>query len=275
MCDVLDVSTSGYYDWCDRPPSARQQANDKLLEAIREEYKASRQTYGSPRIQAALKRKGWQVGKNRIARLMRKNGIVGKAPERKFPRTTQRAERALAAPNILSQQFTASRPNAIWLADITYVDTYEGWLYLALIMDLFARPVVGWAMAAHMRATLVVDALQMALDQRQPAAGLLFHSDQGSQFTSQPVQSLLAAHQVQVSMSGVGNCYDNAPMESLIGTVKTECITERFPTRRFAHHTIFEYLEVWYNRQRLHSALGYLAPLEFENHHFYPFQSVR
>jgi putative transposase len=275
MCQVLRVSPSGYYDWRKRPPSERQQANKKLLVAIRREHAASRQTYGSPRIHAALKQQGFEVGRNRIARLMQAYGIVGKAPKSKRPVTTQKAEGALAAPNLLGQDFTASRPNEKWLADITYVDTVEGWLYLALVMDLFARPIVGWSMAEHMQAVLVEDALKMAVGRRLPAPGLLHHSDQGGQYTSGLVRSLLAAQQIEVSMSDAGNCYDNAPMESFIGTLKTECVTYQFATRAEARRVIFEYIEVWYNRQRLHSSLGYVPPAEFEHQHFYDIKSVR
>lgn len=264
MCEVLGVSTSGYYEWRKRPPSQRQQHNEKLLTAIRKEHESSRETYGSPRIHAALKRQGVEAGKHRIARLMQENGIVGKAPKRKRPTTTQREPGQQAAPNILAQDFTVSKPNEVWLADITYVDTWEGWLYLALVMDLFARPVVGWAMADHMRATLVEDALIMALGRRLPGDDLLHHSDQGSQYTSQLIRDLLTRHNIQVSMSGTGNPYDNAPMESLIGTLKTECITYRFASHAEARRVIFEYIEVWYNRQRLHSSLDYQSPMEFE-----------
>lgn len=275
LCQVLSVSPSGYYDWRKRPQSERQQANERLLAAIRREHEASRRTYGSPRIYAALKRRGFSVGRNRIARLMQANGIVGKVPRRKRPVTTQRTEGALAGPNLLAQDFTASKPNEKWLADITYVDTAEGWLYLALVMDLFARPIVGWSMAPHMQAVLVEDALKMALGRRLPASGLLHHSDQGGQYTSSLVQSLLAAQHIQVSMSGVGNCYDNAPMESFIGTLKTECVIYQFATRAAARQVIFEYIEVWYNRQRLHSSLGYRSPEEFERQLFYDMESVR
>jgi putative transposase len=204
MCKVLSVSSSGYYDWCRRPPSERQQANERLLSAIRREHEASRQTYGSPRIHAALKRQGFDAGHNRIARLMQANGIVGKVPKRIRPVTTQRTEGALAAPNLLAQDFTASQPNQKWLADITYLDTAEGWLYLALVLDLFARRIVGWAMADHMRAELVEDALIMALGRRLPAPGLLHHSDQGGQYTSWLVQSLLTANHIEVSIERCG-----------------------------------------------------------------------
>jgi putative transposase len=275
MCRVLKVSASGYYDWRQRPPSERAQANEQLLKAIRRTHQASRQTYGSPRIQAALEREGIQAGKHRIARLMRENGIVGKAPKRKRPRTTQRTEGSQVAPNLLAQEFTASRPNQVWLADITYIDTLEGWLYLAGVLDLYARPIVGWAMDEHLEATLVERALLMALGRRLPDPGLLHHSDRGSQYTSHLIQALLARQHIQVSMSGVGNCYDNAPMESFFGTLKTECATAPFATRAEARRVIFEYLEVWYNRQRLHSAIDYLPPAEFEQAYFHPLESVR
>lgn len=274
MCEVLKVSRSGYYDWLGREPSQRQQANDGLVVAIRRAYEASRQSYGSPRIHAALKQQGLQVGRKRIARLMRAAGLVGQSPRRQHPVTTQLEPGTWAAPNRLAQNFTASRPNEIWLADLTYVDTLEGWLYLALVMDLFSRLLVGWSMADHMRAELVEHALQMAFGRRFPTEALLHHSDQGSQYTSALIRELLASHHVQVSMSGVGNPYDNAPMESVIGTLKTECVTGMFATRAQVRRTIFDYIEVWYNRQRLHSALGYLSPAAFEQR-FYDTHPVR
>jgi putative transposase len=275
LCAVLGVSASGYYDWRKRPPSQRQRANERLLAAIRREHEASRQTYGSPRIHAALKQQGVQVGRKRVARLMRSDGLVGKTPRRKRPVTTQREPGALAAPNLLAQDFTTSRPDETWLADLTYIDTAEGWLYLALVMDLFTRAIVGWSMADHMQATLVERALFMALGRRLPDGDLLHHSDQGSQYTSALIQALLAQHHIQVSMSGVGNCYDNAPMESFIGTLKTECVVYPFATRAEARQAIFEYIEVWYNRQRLHSSLGYMSPAAFERQYFYDMRSVR
>lgn len=264
MCQVLKVSTSGYYEWRERPPSAREQANERLLEAIRRVHAESRGTYGSPRVQAALRRAGVCVGKHRVARLMRRHGIAGARPKRKRPVTTQRDGRAGAAPNLLAQDFVATRPNEKWLADITYIDTDEGWLYLAAVLDLFSRAIVGWSMADHLRSELVEEALKMALGRRFPLVGLLHHSDRGSQYTSQAVQALLREHAIQVSMSGVGNCYDNSPMESFFGTLKTECATYRFASYAEARRVIFEYLEVWYNRQRLHSAIGYHTPAERE-----------
>lgn len=274
MCQVLKVSPSGYYDWLNRPPSQRQQANEQLLVGIRREYAASRQTYGSPRIHAALQQQGVRASRKRIARVMHQHGLVGQGPRRKRPRTTRREAGVVAAPNLLAQEFTASRPNERWLSDLTYIETNEGWLYLALVMDLFSRRIVGWSMADHMRATLVEQALRMALGQRLRVGDLLHHSDRGSQYTSELVQTLLADHQIQVSMSGVGNCYDNAPTESLIGSLKAECASEPFATRAQARRVIFEYIEVWYNRQRLHSSLGYTTPVAFEQH-FYETLTVR
>jgi putative transposase len=274
MCAVLGVSSSGYYDWRKRPPSQRQQANETLLAAIRRAHEASRQTYGSPRLHAALKQQGWPIGRNRVARLMQSQGLVGKMPRRKRPVTTQRAPGASAAPNLLAQDFATSRPDETWLADITYIDTAEGWLYLALVMDLFSRLIAGWSMADHMPAELVEHALLMALGRRLPEGNLLHHSDQGSQYTSALVQALLAQHHIQVSMSGVGNCYDNAPMESFIGKLKTECVTYQCETRAEARLVVFEYIEVWYNRQRLHSALDYTSPMAFERQ-FYEMKTVR
>ena len=203
------------------------------------------------------------------------HGIVGKTPRRKRPLTTQRDLGALVASNLLAQDFATSRPNEKWLADITYIDTREGWLYLAAVLDLCARPIVGWSMADHMEAGLVADALKMALGRRFPLADLIHHSDRGSQYTSHLVRNLLDQNHIQVSMSGVGNCYDNSPMESFFGTLKTECACATFATRAEARQTIFEYIEVWYNHQRLHSAIGYLPPLEYEQQYCYPLQSVR
>jgi putative transposase len=274
MCQVLQVSPSGYYDWLKRPPSARQQANDRLGETIRRVYEASRHTYGSPRIHAALQQQGLRVGRQRVARVMREHGLVGKASRRKHPVTTQREPGTRAAPNLLAQDFTARQPNETWLADITSLDTVEGWLYLALVMDLFSRVIVGWSMADQMPATLVEQALLMALGRRRWEGPLRHHSDRGSQYTSALIQNLLAAHHIQVSMSGVGNCYDNAPMESFIGTLKTECALSPRATRAEVRLVIFDYIEVWYNRQRLHSSLGYLSPATFE-YRFYETDTVR
>lgn len=264
MCRVLSVSRSGYYAWCNRPESQRAQANERLLERIREEYQLSRKTYGSPRLHAALQRKGITCSRKRVARLMRLDHIAARRARRRIPRTTRRDPNTVPAPNLLNQDFSSPAPDRKWVSDITYIDTAEGWLYLAVVLDLFSRRVVGWAMDEHMEASLVQQAWNMAVWQRNPSAELLHHSDQGSQYTSETYQQSLATYYCQVSMSRTGNCFDNAAMESFFSTLKTECATGQFATRAQARTTIFEYIEAWYNRQRLHSALDYLSPAEFE-----------
>jgi transposase InsO family protein len=264
MCQVLRVSASGYYAWLRRTPSRRVEANAALTDQIREIHQASRRTYGSPRVHAALRRCGKVCGRKRVARLMRCEGLVGRSPRRKYPRTTQAEPGNPVAPNVLAQDFTAKQPNQKWVADITYVDTAEGWLYLAPVLDLFSRKVVGWSMDNHLYSSLVEDALHMAVTRRCPAPGLLHHSDRGTQYTSAAYQQRLAKLECQVSMSRTGNCYDNAVMESFFSTLKSECLTGQFQTRAQARTAIFEFIEVWYNRHRLHSSLGYLSPEEFE-----------
>jgi transposase InsO family protein len=238
--------------------------NQVLMEQIRKEYKTSRQTYGSPRIQAGLLRKGVACGRHRVARLMRRAGISPHKRHKWHPVTTQRQPGVIPAPNRLNQDFFATMANTKWVSDFTYIDTAEGWLYLAIVLDLFSRKVVGWAMAEQMNTALVETALHMALHARQPTANLLHHSDQDSQYTSAGYESRLVNANIQMSMSRVGNCYDNAVAESFFGTLKAECVTGQFATHALARTTIFEYIEVWYNRQRLHSTLGYLSPAEFE-----------
>jgi len=264
MCNALGIGRSGYYFWRKGRTSPQKQANQELLAQIKEIHQASRRTYGSPRVHMALKRKGMLCGRNRVARLMRMHQMVGQKPRRRYPVTTQSQAGALAAPNLLKQDFTADRPNQKWVADITYIDTAEGWLYLSPVLDLYSRMVVGWAMADHMETSLVENALRMALAWRCPAPGWIHHSDQGSQYTSEIYKKHLLNHHCQISMSRVGNCYDNATMESFVATLKKECVTYQFATREHARIAIFEYIEVWYNRRRLHSSLGYLSPLEFE-----------
>lgn len=264
MCRVLRVGRSGYYAWRGRPLSQRAVANQMLLVQIREAHQASRQAYGSPRIHATLRRKGIVCGKNRVAHLMRVHALAGRKAHKRLPRTTQRSAGILPAPNRLNQDFSSPAPNRKWLSDITYIDTAQGWLYLASILDLFSRRIVGWAMADHMEASLVQEALHMAWLRRKPPPGLLHHSDQGSQYTSEDYQQSLAAYHCEVSMSRVGNCFDNAAMESFFASLKSECATHPFATRAEARTAIFEYIEAWYNRQRLHSSLGYLSPMEFE-----------
>lgn len=267
MCQLLGVTRSGYYAWQPDQVSPHQLKNQVLVEQIRVEYKTSRQTYGSPRIWVRLLGLGVACGRHRVARLMRREGIRPPKRHRKYPVTTQRQPGVIPAPNRLNQDFSATTANTKWVSDFTYIDTAEGWLYLAIILDLFSRKVVGWAMSEHMNTSLVETALRMALQTRQPDATLLHHSDQGSQYTSAAYQSTLANRNIQLSMSRVGNCYDNAVVESFFGTLKAECVTSQFATQALARMTIFEYIEVWYNRQRLHSTLGYLSPVEFEQHH--------
>jgi putative transposase len=264
MSKVLDVSRSGYYAWRKRPESQRAQDNQGLLMQIHAEYRLSGKTYGSPRIHAALQRKGATCSRKRVARLMHLYQIAARTTHKHKPQTTQRDQQATPAPNLLNQDFYSWKPNQKWVSDITYIDTAEGWLYLASIVDLYSRRVVGWAMEENLETCLVQQAWNMAVSQRTPPAGLLHHSDQGRQYTSQAYLQSLAAHQCQISMSRVGNCFDNAAMESFFSTLKAECAISQFATRSQARTAIFEYIEGWYNRQRLHSALGYLSPLEFE-----------
>ena len=264
MCRVLGVGRSGYYAWQRRSPSSRAQANQALVELIRAEHQASRKTYGSPRIQMALQRKGVACGRHRVARLMHQHGIYVQRRRKAHPVTTQRQPGVVPAPNRLNQDFSAPAPNRKWVSDFTYIETGEGWLYLAVVLDLFSRRVIGWAMSETMDTALVETALRMALLGRRPEAGLLHHSDQGSQYTSAAYLNCLTAASTQLSMSRVGNCYDNAVMESFFGTLKTECATSPFLNRAQARTIIFEYMEVWYNRQRLHSTLGYVSPVDFE-----------
>ena len=271
MCQILQVSQSGYYAWTHRPESSRAQANRELGRRIQAIHATSRGTYGVRRVQAALTEQHVLCGKHRVARLMRSAGLHGKGRARRPPRTTRSDPTRQATANVLNRDFSADRPNQKWLADITYIDTREGFLYLAGVLDVFSRRVVGWAMADHMREELVEDALQMALVQRQPNHALLHHSDQGSQYSSDDYLALLAQHGMTVSMSRRGDCFDNAMMESFWGTLKAECATAPFPARAAARLAIFDFLEVWYNRQRLHSALDYTSPASFERLHVLPF----
>jgi putative transposase len=264
MCRVLGVQRSGYYAWRKRGPSDRAQANQALLVLIRAEHTTSRKTYGSPRIQVVLRRKGQRCGRNRVARLMRLDGLCALPRRKNRPVTTQRQAGVVPAPNRLNQEFSAPVPNRKWVSDFTYIETDEGWLYLAVVLDLFSRKVIGWSMRATMDTPLVADALRMALLDRKPPAGLLHHSDQGCQYTSAAYLACLNTALAQLSMSRVGNCFDNAVIESFFGTLKTECVTGPFATHALARTTIFEFLEVWYNRQRLHSSLGYYSPVDFE-----------
>ena len=264
MCHVLGVQRSGYYAWKQRPLSVREQANQALLEKIREAFALSRSTYGSVRIQKHFLHAGQVYSRHRVARLMKKAHLVPVKAAHWHPQTTRQQPGARTAPNLLNQDFTAVRPNEKWVGDITYIETAEGWLYLAVILDLYSRRVVGWAMRERLNAKLVESAWRMAIINRHPPAQLLHHSDRGSQYTSEVYLNLLQAAQCQISMSRTGNCYDNAAMESFFATLKGECANRRFSTKPEARSAIFEYIEVWYNRQRLHSSLGYLSPVQFE-----------
>jgi len=265
MCHVLGVSHSGYYAWKKRPLSQRAQEDQVLLEKVSDIFVNSRGTYGSPRIQQELKRDGGDYSRKRIARLMKIANLVPKKAAKWHPRTTTPDADARFSPNLLNQDFSAESPNQKWVADITYIDTAEGWLYLAAILDLYSRRVVGWAMGDHINAMLVEDAWDMALINRYPDEGLIHHSDRGSQYTSQLFMDRLEQMNSRSSMSDTGNCYDNAVMESFFATLKGECVTYQFETKAEARSTIFEYIEVWYNRVRLHSTLGYCSPVEFEH----------
>jgi len=266
MCRVLQVSASGYYAWQQRPVSQRAQANDCLLEQIRQVHSTSRQTYGVRRVTAALHQQAVRCNRKRVARLMRQAKLQGCIRGKRRLSTTQVQPGAPAADNVLQRDFTAIAPNRKWLGDITYIPTQEGFLYLASLEDVFSRKIVGWAMDTSLESQLVERALHMALFQRQPSDALLHHSDRGSQYTSADYRCLLAAHHITVSMSGTGNCYDNAMKESFFATLKSECVTQPFASRAQARTAIFDYIEGFYNRHRLHSALGYLSPDQFEQH---------
>jgi transposase InsO family protein len=265
MCEVFGLNRSGYYAWRGRKPSARQQADERLSERIRGVYEQSGQRYGSPRVRAALRQQGQRVSRKRVARLMAAQGLAGRRPKRRPPRTTRQQPGAPVAPNLLQRDFSASAPDRRWVADISYVDTHEGWLYLAVVLDLFSRRVVGWAMETHLQAELVTKALEMAYCQRQPGPELILHSDRGSQYSSAEHRRLLARHQLQASMSRSGNCLDNAAMESFFSSLKAECAHRPFESLQEARLALFRYIEGFYNRERLHSSLGYLSPCQFES----------
>jgi putative transposase len=264
MCEVLGVKRSGYYAWRRREPSARAQADTQLRPLIEAAFQRGRGCYGVPRVHAELQAQGYRIGRQRVSRLMRQMSLSAKRPKRWLPSTTQVDPVHPVQANTLARDFTAHAPNQKWVADIPYIPTREGWLYVAGIVDLFSRQVVGLSMGARLLTNLVTRAWQMAHQQRQPCAGLLHHSDRGSQYTCQRYQADLAQHHVQVSMSRTGECWDNAPMESFWATLKRECATRMFESRSQAQAAIFEYVMVFYNRTRRHSRLGYLSPAAFE-----------
>jgi putative transposase len=264
LCRTLGVARSGYYAWRHRGVSVRQQADLVLTERIRAIHTDSRQTYGSPRVHAVLCQTGVRCSRKRVARLMRQASLVG-CRLRRRTRTTRAEPTHQPAPNLVARQFTVEHLDQLWVGDITYVPTWEGWLYLAVLLDACSRRVVGWAMAEHLGGELTRDALAMALARRRPSAALVHHSDRGSQYTATAYRAVLTQHGVAASMSRAGDCYDNALAESFIATLKTELIDRQsWPTRRSARRAIFDWIEGFYNRRRLHSALGYQSPIDFE-----------
>jgi transposase InsO family protein len=270
MCEVLDVSKSGYYAHKRRPISGRKERRQTIVGAIRAAHAASRGTYGSPRVAVELKASGGPSAcQNTIAKYMRQEGIVSKIKRRFRVGTTDSNHDHPIADNVLDRRFDdrelTPAPDRTWCVDITYVPTRQGWLYVAVVMDLFSRKIVGWAMADHLRAELCMNALSMAIERRRPVQSLLHHSDRGVQYACDGYREFLARHAIQASMSRTGNCYDNAAMESFFGTLKTELVHhEDYATREQARSSVFEFIEVFYNRQRRHSAIGYMSPETFE-----------
>jgi putative transposase len=270
QCRVLGVSASGYYAWRKRP-ATQQQADAVGVAHIRSVHQQSRQTYGYRRITAALRQQGKVYNHKRVARLMRLADLRGcDRRTRRRPRTTQADPSASVSANVVARQFSAHAPNQLWVTDITYIDTHQGWLYLAALQDVFSRKIVGWAMHDQLDTRLVEAAWRMALLHRQPPAGLIHHSDRGCQYTSARYRVLLSQQPIVMSMSRTGDCYDNAMQESFWATLKAECAAQPFATHQQARSALFDYIEVFYNRQRLHSALGYRSPEQFERQ-FYTF----
>lgn len=264
MCRALGVSPSGYYAWRDRPLSPRAETNRVLLVEIRRVHTAARGVYGARKTWQALRAQGIRCGKHRVARLRRLHGIEA-VRRRRFKVTTQARQGQAHAPNRLARCFTTPAPNRVWVGDVTCVATREGWLYLAILLDLYSRKVVGWAMSAHINQALALDALRMALSTRQPPPGLIHHTDRGAIYAADDYQALLAAHGLVASMGRKGDCYDNAVAESFFSSVKNELVGERpYASRHAAQTALFEYLEVFYNRQRLHQTLGYRTPQQVD-----------
>jgi putative transposase len=265
ICRVLKVSRSGFYRWRGRKPSARQIRRQELLDKIRIAHRQNQELYGSPRVHRALLIDGQIVSRNTVAKLMREAKIRAKTRRKFVPRTTDSRHAQPVAGNLLARDFDANTPDRKWVADITYIPTQQGWLYLAAVLDCFSRKIVGWAMDDQMPTDLVADAMKMALHHRRPGRNLIHHSDRGVQYASEDYQRLLARYGIKASMSGRGNCYDNAMMESFWATLKTELIyQEKYATHEQARQSIFKYIEVFYNRKRLHSSLGYVSPESFE-----------
>lgn len=264
MAAVLGVSRAGYYAWKKRPQSARGRKEAMLVELIKAIQKRARYRYGSPRITSQLAREGFQVGHNRVARVVREHRL-GRRRRKRFRSTTNSAHKLPVAKNLVNRHFEVAKPNRVWSSDITYIATAEGWLYLCVVIDLYSRKVIGWAMSRRMKAKLVVQALLMALMRRRWPRGVIFHSDRGCQYCSRAVRKRIETHGLVQSMSRKGDCWDNAPSESFFNTLKSELCGERaFRTRAEAQAAIFGYIEIFYNRQRLHSTLGYVPPAEYE-----------
>jgi putative transposase len=268
MCDALGVSESGFHAWSARAPCAAEARRRELLAAIGAIHAEVKGRYGSPRMTAELKARGYGCSENAVAELMKAHGIRARAPKRFAPATTDSRHRLPVAENVLGRDFRPAKPNAAWSADLTYIPTAEGWLYLAVVEDLFSRTIVGWSMGATMTSRLVVDALGMAVEKRLPGAGLVAHSDRGSQYASEHYQGVLKANGMTCSTSGVAQCWDNAPVESFFASLKKELVhDERYTTREEAKASIFDYVEAFYNRVRLHSSLGYVSPAQYERAH--------
>jgi len=264
LCEAVGVSRSAYYAWRSSGPSARELANERILAEIRAIHVENEARYGSPRVVDELRERGHEVGKHRVARLMRENGIFARM-RRRFRHTTDSKHKLPVAPNLLEQNFTATAPNQAWVGDIMYIWTAEGWSYLAVLLDLYSRRVVGWALRKSLSRELAVSALQHAVTCRRPPAGLVHHTDRGSQYASQEYRNLLAAHGVRCSMSAAGNCYDNAVAESFFATLKKELVHGcAFETRSEAYDAISDYIENYYNAKRRHSAAGNQSPINFE-----------
>lgn len=264
LCKVLEVSPSGYFAWKSRPASQRQREDLVLLAHVRSAFTLSNETYGSPRMTHELREQGLTAGRRRVARLMRENGLRARQP-RRFKRTTDSLHALPVAPNLLGQDFAAAGPDEKWAADLSYIWTREGWLYLAVVLDLYARRVVGWAVGDRMHTELPLAALRRALVIRQPKGGLLHHSDRGSQYCSKEYQAELRRHGIVISMSGTGNCYDNAMVETFFKTLKSELVWRTvFLTRAEARDALARYIDGFYNPRRRHSALGFISPAQFE-----------
>jgi transposase InsO family protein len=265
MCEALDVNRSGYYAHKSAPLSVRQTEDERLTALIVKSFNESRQTYGTARIQKDLRDQGEKISRRRIGRLMKQAGLACKTVK-KFKATTNSKHDEAISPNLLNRNFKVYEPNKVWVGDITYIWTDMGWLYLATVIDLFSRKVVGWSMSDRMKTSLVNDAMQMAIWQRKPPKGLIWHTDRGSQYASKSHRALLKQHRIEQSMSRKGDCWDNAVAESFFHTLKTELVFhERYKTRKQAHASIFEYIEVFYDRKRRHSANNLMSPANFEN----------